>query len=1732
MGKDYLVNGAKLICICGSKIGKLKIPKGHGYTSKKKKKANCKDCIAYKNISDFGECSQNKLTHLCKGFMKLEDKWVSTSLSGILLEKLAGKKTITMDSILLCKRGGLIIPLTSGQGYEKGINWRAFLKRFQKALCWLLGKNLLCHIFGEDPINLNSGNYIYEKEDLNINGMTPLSFKILYNSMEHGTDGCLGEGWHHNYEIYVREEAEGKVICVCMGDGKVLPYRRSVGDICVPVFGDRGVLKSEGETYNYRTPEGIKYLFDDAGKLVAREYKNGNRDTFSYDGKGRLIQVTGNNGGEFFYSYNAEGKLICVRDHTGREVCLRYRYGKLYQFVNSCGYVYTYTYNEDGKLESVITPREIVGVKNTYDSVGRVTRQEMPDGSVVELMYDDENNRTYDKQRNGNMVIYESDELFRNVKTIYEDGEEIYEYNDQNLVTLFIDKNGNKTSYSYDEKGNLTGIKDALGRQRSFTYDENGQLLTESVEGRKIRTNIYNEKGLLVKTEDALGRSRKILYNEKEQPEQIILPDESCLNISYDEKGNILAVRDSYGNTIRYVYDALNRVEEMVDNEGNKIRYNYDERNHLLTVTNPLGDSRNFAYNASGKLTRITDFDGGIQKIEYNVMGKPEQLTDKEGRKLKWEYDSMGNLEQVIFPTGATALYRYDKNNRIVRVERKKDAETEVPETVYTYNYDAVGNLVYVSAGDGKKIYSEVFYEYDALNRLAAVTNSAGAKTCYTYDWITGKINSITDPAGNQRTYRYNDAGELTEQTDIRGNVIRYEYNVLAKLCTVIDGAGRVLKRVYQPGGRLEKMIYPTGREITYGYDNLGRISSKTYQNGYSVMYSYDEMGRVIQVSSSEGQKKSCTYDALGHVTSITDAMENTTGYMYTLNGLMKEVVDALGNHTEYAYDATGSLSRICQHGKNGEEDRVTEYMRNAFGQVECVRDVLGMEETYLYDALGRIIEKTDREGYRTSYAYTADGRIESIRYGDGSQAEFIYTPLGQLSMIRDWLGETKIERDCYGKPERITDHNGQTVGYEWGQFGERKGMIYPNGTKVQWKYDKFLRPIEFTRVKAENGNSGKFAGSGNQIRISYQYNKEGRLTDRKSSGGYHTIWGYDERGRLETLTHKYQETILESYRYGYDAMGDKIYVRKDRSGLPKESGTFQYYYDALRRLIEVEKDGKILHSYSYDSFGNRIEFKDYEYGEERRYHYNNLNYLIEENWRKADSQNVIVNKTYRYDLRGNLVEEHRDGELFHTYKFNATNRMERAVLADGSTASYMYNGTGQRVWRESSGEKEEYLLDLTKPYNNLIGMERRESQQYFYWDFRVVAMDETGRPSSYYLNDEKGSPLRLLYDNGNGCTYGYDEFGKELYVEQDSDSQEKRREQPFSYLGYRYDDVSGTYFVQAREYRCDSGRFISKDKEKFATVGDPLSHNLFSAYRNSPLNYIDDSGNEILVISGGNNDDSKFDYQFIETALTNINEEIDSGTPSEDITWIVFDAGYDESQMENFRQTADNLDINFEEVNDKEEFISYINYKDKHDNDGGIKRAEDQITSVTVFSHGESSAYSNVEENQLSFAYGIEALEARVDQINFTQSDIARLHEDAFRRAFTIFYSCNAGTDDSNGQSFAQAWSNMTGGVSLGVKNGRTYYGCINTAASSAFKIPFIGANSLEDAWNLFWNTDLGKEKKNRKKDRAKRGYSEMGSLNYPCLAALCDDLDILLRGGFDRGWEYFFPESGCPLD
>lgn len=58
--KSYVVAGAKLMCSCGSRRSKLRVPLSHGVYIKEKAQLNIMDFKPEKNITTFGICSSPK----------------------------------------------------------------------------------------------------------------------------------------------------------------------------------------------------------------------------------------------------------------------------------------------------------------------------------------------------------------------------------------------------------------------------------------------------------------------------------------------------------------------------------------------------------------------------------------------------------------------------------------------------------------------------------------------------------------------------------------------------------------------------------------------------------------------------------------------------------------------------------------------------------------------------------------------------------------------------------------------------------------------------------------------------------------------------------------------------------------------------------------------------------------------------------------------------------------------------------------------------------------------------------------------------------------------------------------------------------------------------------------------------------------------------------------------------------------------------------------------------------------------------------------------------------------------------------------------------------------------------------------------------------------------------------------------------------------------------------------
>ena len=68
----------------------------------------------------------------------------------------------------------------------------------EKLLASVKGAETICQVFSKDPVNLSTGNFIYDRTDLEIPGRAPFGFRRVYNALN-GREGALGEDWnpHH-----------------------------------------------------------------------------------------------------------------------------------------------------------------------------------------------------------------------------------------------------------------------------------------------------------------------------------------------------------------------------------------------------------------------------------------------------------------------------------------------------------------------------------------------------------------------------------------------------------------------------------------------------------------------------------------------------------------------------------------------------------------------------------------------------------------------------------------------------------------------------------------------------------------------------------------------------------------------------------------------------------------------------------------------------------------------------------------------------------------------------------------------------------------------------------------------------------------------------------------------------------------------------------------------------------------------------------------------------------------------------------------------------------------------------------------------------------------------------------------------------------------------------------------------------------------------------------------------
>jgi RHS repeat-associated protein len=1250
------------------------------------------------------------------------------------------------------------------------------------------------------------GDFSLEYTDLSIplTGI-PIEITRRYNSLKSSTEGDFGYGWQLGLQDANIVESSP--------DGRDLSNKNDSFDI----FNTSSTF-SVGTRVSLNTPDGrrVSFTFNPVisgasffGAIYAPSFTPdaGVFDKLEAENAALTIKSDGKVGAFLFsfLGYNPSAYKLTTRDGTV------YRYDQTFGLIDITdrnGNLLTFS--DNGIVSS--TGAEIDFVR---DAQGRITEIIDPDGKAIKYSYD----------AKGDLIAV-SDRTNNTTELAYGDPSR------QHFLTEVKDPLGRSTTRTeYDANGQISKIIDANGNELAINFDAAaGSQTVKDPFGNSI-TRIFDKQGNVIEEVDQLGGITKRTYDANNNLLSETDPENNTTRYTYDNRGNKLSETDGEGNTKTFTYNQNSKILTEVDALGNTTTYTYDSSDNLTKRQDALGNITNYQYGNYGLLTEVIDANSKTSTFSYDDYGNLTELVDPTGAKTTFTYDRNGRVSSVTDALGAITNYVYDAQGRLIEKADPEGSSCGCARGIVKTEYnaagekiaeiDAIGNRTEYRYNDRGLLIETIFAdetpddltdnprtksEYDALDRLIVTVDELGRKTHYIYDKLGRQIEVIypdgtpNDLTDNPRTQKkYDKSGRVIAEIDELGNRTAFSYDKSDRLITRTNALNQVITYSYDAEGRKLSMTDELGRKTNYAYDGLDRLISTTYANNTVMSSTYDGLGRVLAETDLAGNTIKFEYDALGRLTAVLDALNQRTEYKYDAVGNLIEQKDANNHLTKFEYDSLRRLkATVLPEGQRNET---------------------------IHNTIGNLIRTTDFNGATTTYKYDARNRVIEKSFSDGTPTEsFTYTLTGELASVTDNRGVTTYIYDERDRLLSRTEPDSRQIQYTYDKAGNILSLSVPSGTTA-YTYDKLNRLD--TVVDPDNGVTD------------YTYDAVGNLIKTEFANGISENQQYDLLNRLTYLENRNSTSILSSYTYTLDAVGNRTKV------VENDGRTVEYSYDKLYRLTQEKISDAVVGNkvidYTFDPVGNRLERTDSIEGK-TTYGYDANDRLLEE---------VLGGKVtdYQYDAQGNLTAKVENGATLAKYEWNAKGELTAVeVTENGKTGrvEFEYDHNGIRVAITADGQETRFLIDNNQQqYAQVIEEYQPNSTvntTYTHgWD--LISQDD-GTNRIYYQVDGLDS-TRLVTDNKGAIMveYDYDAYGNLTRKVGDADNN-------YLFAGEQFDDAVNGYYLRARYYDPNTGRFASVDPfEGYNNQPITLHDYLYAGV--NPVNVIDPSGEVALAEKG-----------------------------------------------------------------------------------------------------------------------------------------------------------------------------------------------------------------------------------------------------------------------------------------
>jgi RHS repeat-associated protein len=339
-----------------------------------------------------------------------------------------------------------------------------------------------------------------------------------------------------------------------------------------------------------------------------------------------------------------------------------------------------------------------------------------------------------------------------------------------------------------------------------------------------------------------------------------------------------------------------------------------------------------------------------------------------------------------------------------------------------------------------------------------------------------------------------------------------------------------------------------------------------------------------------------------------------------------------------------------------------------------------------------------------------------------------------------------------------------------------------------------------------------------------YGYDVVGNLQSLRYANAVTNLYQYDSRNRLTRLVWQSGNTSLASFAYTVGPTGNRTALAETVNGT---SRTYNWGYDYLYRMTGETFSGSGYPTpqsvlYGFDPVGNRTNRTSAVSGIGSQTPSYTANDWLASDTSDANGNTTVSGTTnYQYDVMNHLVNVN-NGQILLTYDGDG-NRVSKTV--NGLTTYYLVDD------RNPSG-----YAQVLEEYTSLNQQPVALSRVYNYGLALISQRQVASGAVSYFGTDGHGGTRFLTDANANLTdTYAFDAYG--LLIASTGSTPDN-----YLYWGQQWDSDLGFYYLRARYYKPDTGRFWTMDTYA-GDSGDPLSLHKYLYCQGSPVDNDDPSG-------------------------------------------------------------------------------------------------------------------------------------------------------------------------------------------------------------------------------------------------------------------------------------------------